>query len=810
VNCKPKGFDPRTIPRSARIGPAGVNIAHGTPPRLLRGVFFSRKRERIPANPVIPYFILYNAESAFGLITSKKGRNPPMRTRTWLLYIVLAVLVPAFMVAALGIFYLYGEEQLAFRKSMQETARALASLLDKEITNREALLHTLAASPAIDSGDLPAFERHARAVGISRDNSIFLTDLEGQQLMNTRTPTGTANLPKSPTLMALRRAAGPDATVVSNVFMTPLGHEYSVAVQVPVKRNGVALYYLNSGTFVRQFQSIFANQKLPAEWVATIVDRNGIVAARSTNGAQSAGKPISTLLTALVTRETEGRYDGPNMEGVNMTAFFSRAPLSGWTFVVSVPQAIIRGSAMRAIFLLSSIWLAFAALAIFGALYMAHRTSKPIEALRNAAARLGRGEAVPEFHSGIVEIDAVACEMRSASERLLRGKAELEIQVADAVSATARSQRALLQAQKLEALGRLTGGIAHDFNNVLQALNTGLHVVRLSAQEGRAANALDACQRAIKRATELTGQLAVFGRTQDSRLEVCTLEPQLKSIRPLLDSAIRSDIELRLQLDDGLWPVKIDMLQFELAILNIVINARDAMPDGGRLDIAAANVVIGDDHPDLPAGDYVQLSVTDSGSGMDSEVLTKALEPFFSTKPVGKGSGMGLPQAYGFAKLAGGVLTLESKPRIGTRVTIYMARTLESQRLPANTAGERDTARGGGSVLFVEDDVLVREVVEPALLSAGFKVETAASGDEAYRILQSGRHFDVMFSDVVMPGTLNGIDLAEIVARQFPAMQVVLASGYSDRLTASKGIRILPKPYEMSVLIAELNGADPG
>ncbi|RXZ36778.1 hybrid sensor histidine kinase/response regulator [Oxalobacteraceae bacterium CAVE-383] len=729
-----------------------------------------------------------------------------MRTRTWLLYIVLAVLVPAFLVSALGIFYLYSEEQIAFRKSMQETARALASLLDKEITSREALLHTLALSPAIDNGDLPAFQRHARAIATTQETNIFLTDLEGQELMNTRTPEGSADLPKSKGLMALRAESGPDATVVSNVFMAPVGHAYSVAVQVPIKRNGVALYYLNSGTFVSRFQSIFTGQNLPAEWVGTIVDRNGIVAARSMDPEHLVGKPISQRLAALATTEAEGRYDGPSLEGVNMTAFFSRAPLSGWTFIVSVPKSIIRASAIHAIMLLSCIWLAFAALAMLGALYLAHRTSKPIEALRSAAGRLGRGEAVPEFRSGIVEIDAVAREMRHASERLLDSKAELEIQVAEAVSATARSQRALLQAQKLEALGRLTGGIAHDFNNVLQALNTGLHVVRLSAQEGRAANALEACQRAIKRATELTGQLAVFGRTQDSRLEVCALEHQLKIVRPLLDSAIRSDIELLIQVDAGLWPVKIDTLQFELAVLNIVINARDAMPAGGRLDIAASNVTIREDRPDLRAGDYVQLTISDSGSGMDSEVLTMALEPFFSTKAVGKGSGMGLPQAYGFARQAGGVLTLESKPHIGTCVTIYMARTLESPRPGADADVERSATRSGGSVLFVEDDVLVREVVEPALANAGFKVETAASGDEAYRTLQSGRHFDVMFSDVVMPGTLSGIDLAELAARQFPEMQVVLASGYSDRLAASKGVRILPKPYDMSVLIATLNG----
>ena len=730
-----------------------------------------------------------------------------MRTRTWLLYIVLAVLIPAFIVAAVGIVYLYGEEQTAFKKSMQETSRALATLIDKDISSREAVLKTLAASPAIDSGDMQAFQRHARAVANTRDTNIFLTDLNGQQLLNTRMPVDAKNLPRSDNLMAKRQLAGPDATVVSNVYMAPIGRQFSLAVQIPIKRNGVTLYYLSSGIFVSRLQAIFANQKLPAEWGGTIIDRDGVVAARSSLEEQKVGKPVSPGLAARAAQQAEGRFDGLNLEGVPMAAFFSRAPLSGWTFVVSVPQAIIRGSAIRAILLLCGIWLAFATLAIIGALYIARRTSLPIEALRNAAGQLGRGEAVPEFHSGIMEVDAVAAEMRRASARLLRGKAELEEQVADAVSATARSQRALLQAQKLEALGRLTGGIAHDFNNVLQALNTGLHVVRLSTQEGRATKALEACQRAIKRAAELTGQLAVFGRTQDSRLEVCALDEQLRTIRPLLDSAIRSDIQLKIELGHDLWPVRIDTLQFELAVLNIVINARDAMPNGGQLYIGAGNVRIDAGRADLEPGDYVQLIITDNGKGMDSDVLSKALEPFFSTKTVGKGSGMGLPQAYGFAKLAGGVLTLDSKPGVGTRVAMYMARTDTPRQAPIGTSDQRAT-RVGGAVLFVEDDTLVRDVVGPALVNAGFEVETAASGDEAYQILQSGHHFDVVFSDVVMPGTLSGIDLALLIGKQFPDVQVVLASGYSDRLTAAEGLRILPKPYDLSVLIATLNGIE--
>jgi CheY-like chemotaxis protein len=244
-------------------------------------------------------------------------------------------------------------------------------------------------------------------------------------------------------------------------------------------------------------------------------------------------------------------------------------------------------------------------------------------------------------------------------------------------------------------------------------------------------------------------------------------------------------------------------------VLNIVINARDAMPEGGRLEISAANIRIPQDSELLTAGDYVQLTFADSGFGMDSEVLTMALEPFFTTKAVGKGSGMGLPQAYGFARQADGALALESKPGEGTRVVIYMARSGLPPRAPV-VADEHVSPCRGGSILFVEDDALVRDVVAPALVDTGFQVETAASGDEAYRMLQSGRRFDILFSDIVMPGTLSGIDLAQLAEQQYPAMRVILASGYSDRLAAATKVRILPKPYSLHVLIAALSGEPAG
>src|SRR6478672_11562691 len=254
-------------------------------------------------------------------------------------------------------------------------------------------------------------------------------------------------------------------------------------------------------------------------------------------------------------------------------------------------------------------------------------TARPIEVLRVSAERLGRGEPVAPVASGIVEMDAVNVAMAQASEQIRGARDDLERRVAEAVAVAERSQRALLQAQKLEALGRLTGGIAHDFNNVLQTLSTGLQLARLSSPDGRAASAIDTCQRAVQRAVELTRQLMAFGRVQEARLETIALPERIEAMAPMLAGSLRGDIDLRIDAPSDLWPVTVDPLQFELALLNLAINARDAMPAGGTLRLEARNETRDAADDGLAPGDYVRLSLTDSGEGMPQEVLAKAVEP---------------------------------------------------------------------------------------------------------------------------------------------------------------------------------------
>jgi CheY-like chemotaxis protein len=258
----------------------------------------------------------------------------------------------------------------------------------------------------------------------------------------------------------------------------------------------------------------------------------------------------------------------------------------------------------------------------------------------------------------------------------------------------------------------------------------------------------------------------------------------------------------------GVWPVTVDPAQLELALLNLVINARDAIAEGGRVVLGARNATIATGRGDLPPGDYVVLTVSDTGEGMTEEVMVRALDPFFTTKGVGKGTGMGLPLAYGFARQSGGTLSLESSPGKGTTVTLYLPRARQplTKRVPAASALEGLPACKG-KVLLVEDDDQVRSTMSTALQAAGFDIESSATADEALARLEKGERYDAVLTDVVMPGALSGIDLAERIRARHPGTGVVVVTGYSDRPVRVPGVRALPKPYDLRQAVDALNAA---
>ncbi len=368
------------------------------------------------------------------------------------------------------------------------------------------------------------------------------------------------------------------------------------------------------------------------------------------------------------------------------------------------------------------------------------------------------------------------------------------------------AEAALKQAQRLEAVGQLTGGVAHDFNNLLMVVNGNVErLKRYPVTDERQRRALDAIENAAQRGASLTRQLLSFSRRQTHEPTPVDLARHLVQLQDMLRSSLRGDIAIEVHAPDELWWAKVDLSELELAILNLAVNARDAMPGGGRLTIAAQNVVLTDAATIGLTGDYVALSVGDTGAGIPPDMLSRVFEPFFTTKEVGKGTGLGLSQVYGFAQQSGGTATIASQPGRGTTVTLYLPRTNERPEgaaPPKPEAVRRPEGRGG--VLLVEDTPDVAEITRGHLEEIGYAVIHATDVAAAVAILLEGQGpVDLVFTDIVMPGDRNGLDLArQVRADHGGRIPVLLATGYSDvaQAAAAEGFPILRKPYSAADL----------
>jgi len=728
-----------------------------------------------------------------------------MRIRTRLLILILAVLVPAFVAALLAVGYVYLEERRAQENSVKEAVRVFALLVDNELETKEGVLQTLARSPALVRGDLNEFYANARSLPLLPDSVIILHELNGRQLLNTRVPLGTA-LPdrRASNIGELMAKHGAEKTLVSDLFMAPIGRRHDFSIQVPVHIDGQIRYFLSMGIGPRSLEQLMGQQRMPAEWLATIVDRQGQIVARSRDPAQFRGRSVSEVALRQFAAASEGVFESRNLSGVPVQAFYSTVPNAGWKVLVSIPTAELNRVPMHAAAFLAAIMLLLLILASFVAHRFGRRALAPIHALGRHAEDLGEGREVDYLPQGVVELDAVGRRMAEASRRIRHAQAELEQRVQEAVGASERAQAAMMRGQKLEALGRLTGGIAHEFNNLLQTLTTALQLAALTSTQPKVQSLIDTCKRTIARATALTGQLGSFGRIQDAKLLTVAPCEQLRNSVQLVRNVLRQGIDLELHCEEGLWPVTVDPLQFDLALLNLAINARDAMPDGGRLAIAARNCVLEPGH-ERSGGDYVLVTVTDTGTGMPPEVLARALDPFFTTKAPGKGSGLGLAQAYAFATQSQGSLALSSTPGQGTRVELCLPRSTQPLSPQPGRTPQASAMHASGRILFVEDDELVREAVMRGLEEAGFEVLAAANGERALAMMEAGLDVDVVFSDIVMPGKLSGIDLAGILRERRPGLPVVLATGYTDQRATVPGVQVLAKPYEIGQLVELLS-----
>jgi CheY-like chemotaxis protein len=377
----------------------------------------------------------------------------------------------------------------------------------------------------------------------------------------------------------------------------------------------------------------------------------------------------------------------------------------------------------------------------------------------------------------------------------------------------------LIQAQKMEAVGQLSGGIAHDFNNLLTVIvgNAEHLAEQLTAREDLRRLADDICN-AGERGAELTQRLLAFSRKQTLRPVETECNKLLDSMHKLLRRTMREDIEIKTDFDPDLRIAFADPAQLESAVLNLALNAQDAMASGGRLTISTANAPLDlhghNLHPDVKPGDYVLIAVTDTGEGMSKLVLDRVFEPFFTTKDVGKGSGLGLSMVYGFAKQSNGHVAIYSQPGLGTTVRLYLPAlsTKARETLPPPRIVQEAPASDAETVFIVEDDPFVRSYAIMSLQSLGYRVAAAVDGNDALQKLGTDMRVDLLFTDIVMPGGINGWELADLARKARPELRVLLTSGYAMETLAAQGhmrdgTQILAKPYRKAELARRLREA---
>ena len=384
-------------------------------------------------------------------------------------------------------------------------------------------------------------------------------------------------------------------------------------------------------------------------------------------------------------------------------------------------------------------------------------------------------------------LTARAGDLAQANDRLQEQMVERE-----------RAEEALRQSQKMEAIGRLTGGVAHDFNNLLMVISSAIELMNRTEDPRRRRSLMDGMRQAVDRGAGLTRQLLAFSRETPVRTAVIDVGDQVEGMAILLDRSLREDIAVTIDVQRPLKPVEVDVGELELAILNLAVNARDAMPEGGRLMISV--------RPD--GADRVCVEVADTGPGIAPDVIERVFEPFFTTKEVGKGTGLGLSQVYGFARSSGGEVTARSPVGLGAvfalrlPVTDKTAREIPAVAAPANAAGE-------GRVLLVEDDDGVAAGVGEMLAELGYRHERARTGEEALEMFRDDPAFDLVLSDMVMPGAVGGLTLANELLAVQPGLPVVLSTGYSEAAaTATQaGLTVLSKPYGLQDLAMTLAAA---
>lgn len=721
-----------------------------------------------------------------------------MSVRFWLLAVLFAVWLSAAAGFGLLTWNLHQQEVSALLKQVSDGAEAVNIVTERELDKRVVLARALASLRAAREGDFARFHEEA-AVASRGTESWALLVSEQALLVNTLSTAG------APAVQRTRpRPLTDDAPMVVFVPNGPVSKQAVITVLVPVPGHQRQKYNVGVSFKPSDLQPVLADSgKSVAGLALTIIDDQHLIMARSRDPQRWLGKSASPAFRSRIASAGYGFAESTTLDGVASLTYLTKPNAYGWSVVSAIPQSELAaaawGASAKALFASGAFLVFLLGIGLYGTRVL----TRAVQALGKAADDLGNN-IVPELEpSGVPEFDAVAKALQTAGVKAQEATTTLERRVEQAVGEAREAQEKLAHSHKLELVGRLTAGVAHDFNNLLQTITVSHHLLQLRLHGEQERKALAGAVRATSKAADLIKQLMLLGRAR--KLEPClvNLTDVLLKEHELTSQAVGAQVKLSAELAPNLPPIFVDPVQLEMALLNLIFNARDALPSGGTITLRVRPATVEESRL-VGLGHFIRVEVADNGVGMSAQTKAQAFEPFFTTKAPGVGTGMGLAQVHAFAIQSGGGIQLDSELDQGTRITLYLPVAPESaERAVALAVPPARPASQKLKILLVEDDILVASIVTTALEGRGCRVRACHNADEAVRMLIDGEPFDLLFTDVVMPGSLNGVELAGWARLHRPELAVVIATGYADNVSHISA-PVVRKPYGIESLHALL------
>jgi signal transduction histidine kinase len=753
----------------------------------------------------------------------RPGERPASRrlsVRSLIITVAVAASLPGLLAGGLILFQLWRAEQDSTQALLLEAARQFSLVVDSEVGSVEQELMVLTHFDPAQMDQFASMARSSAKVVGGAPSWITLIDASGREIFNTLRSQDTARL--EPDNVGIAQAViETGRPSISNVFVSTLVPRAVVAIAVPVIRSGKVKYVLQMTLPIDQFAAVLQRANLPAGWLAVVVDRQGSFVAR--RPLNEPGRSTQSALVDNMRQSDEAVYDHLDFEGAMINGAFTRSKLSGWSAGVGLASEAIEAPFRRSLFELGAAAVLLAVAGVLLAWRLAGRLDRSVASLSRAADALGCGSEPVTAKAGIREIEQIGGALVDAAELLKRRSMErdwaldslhkanqsLEERVhertRDLVRANQRLsaemeqrqqvEQALTQKRKMQAIGEITAAIAHDFNNFLTAVIGNLEMLRGRIGDERAQRLAERALNAAELGAVLTKQLLAFGSKQRLETTVVDLNSLISSAAPLLGRAAGPLVDLEIGLATGSCMIAVDPTQLELALLNLAMNSRDAMPEGGRLTIETQWLSVTNAHPQLAPGEWAVVSIRDTGEGMAPEVVARAFEPFFTTKTTGRASGLGLSIVYGLVKQLGGEVAVTSELGMGTMVQVYLPR---AGYLAPKVAPTFPALRQGPSprVLLADDNEDVLAVMATVLRNAGHRVVEASDGPTAVDLFGDGVGFDAVVLDYAMPG-MKGTAAARAIRAIRPDVPILLVTGFAEAMAPGEwpAESILHKPF---------------